>query len=190
MRVYSVPIPEEDRGRVRELLRWYTSLLQRAIDRMWGNMSWEFRAPKLVREENGELRARVGKLHVPYFPWNKDFMRTLRQELVELNRGYSKRWVDSMIREAGRILKIWRKRYLRGRAKKIKPLVRKPYARARWGRMSVNYSDHTIRVTLRPGEHLWISWKGAWFSKRVEGWKVGEVILQEDRVLIPFIRAD
>jgi len=34
--------------------------------------------------------------------------------------------------------------------------------------------------------YLEVSWRGAWFEKRVEGWLVGEVTLKDDRVIIPF----
>ncbi|MEM1638533.1 MAG: zinc ribbon domain-containing protein [Thermosphaera sp.] len=43
-----------------------------------------------------------------------------------------------------------------------------------------------MRITLKPGEYLEVSWRGIWFSGRVEGWRIGEVILKDDRVLIPF----
>ena len=52
--------------------------------------------------------------------------------------------------------------------------------------MSVDYEKKTIRITIKPGEYLKISWAGSWFSKRVVGWRVGEAILKDDRVLVPF----
>jgi putative transposase len=52
--------------------------------------------------------------------------------------------------------------------------------------MKVNYEEKRIRITLRPGEYIEVSWSGRWFIRRVEGWRVGEVILKDDRVLIPF----
>jgi len=187
VRAYSIPIPPEHREQVRELVRWYTSLLQRAIDRIWENISWEFRAPRLVREK-GELRARIGKMHVPKLPLDREFQRELRRELVALNDGYSTRWIDSAIRVAFSIMKSWRKRYLRGRARRAKPRLTERFARARWDRTVVDYERREVRITLRPREYLKVSWKGSWFEKRVEGWELGEPILKENKVILPFKR--
>jgi len=54
--------------------------------------------------------------------------------------------------------------------------------------MKVDYERKVVRITLKPGEYLEVSWSGRWFSKRVEGWEVGEVILRDDKVFIPFKR--
>jgi len=39
---------------------------------------------------------------------------------------------------------------------------------------------------LKPWEYLTVSWKGAWFDRRVRGWTVGEVIIKDDRIIVPF----
>jgi len=57
---------------------------------------------------------------------------------------------------------------------------------------SCPYASHwvdnakTIRITLKPWEYLTVSWKGAWFDRRVRGWTVGEVIIKDDRIIVPF----
>jgi hypothetical protein len=57
-----------------------------------------------------------------------------------------------------------------------------------WARQNniVDYEEKRIRITVKPGEFIEVSWSGRWFTRRVEGWKVGEVILKDDRLLIPF----
>jgi putative transposase len=52
--------------------------------------------------------------------------------------------------------------------------------------MEINNQARTIRITLKPGEYLTISWRSTWFEHRVRGWAVGEVIIKDDRVVIPF----
>jgi putative transposase len=52
--------------------------------------------------------------------------------------------------------------------------------------MRVDYGEKRIRITVKPGEYIEISWVGRWFTRRVEGWRVGEVVLKDDRILIPF----
>jgi len=43
-----------------------------------------------------------------------------------------------------------------------------------------------IKITIKPEEHLEVSWDKKWFTRRVEDWRVGEVVLKDDRMLIPF----
>jgi putative transposase len=44
---------------------------------------------------------------------------------------YAANWVDAVIRKAYSIMKSWRKRYLRGKAGKIRPRVRRSSLNAR-----------------------------------------------------------
>jgi putative transposase len=52
--------------------------------------------------------------------------------------------------------------------------------------MRVDYGEKRIRITVKPGEYIEVSWSSRWFTRRVEGWRIGEVVLKDDRVLIPF----
>ena len=80
----------------------------------------------------------------------------------------------------------WRRRYIKERARKVKPRVRRRFARCKITLMRVDYGRKTIRITLKPGEYLEVSWAGRWFTRRVKGWRVGKVVLKDGRVLIPF----
>jgi len=80
----------------------------------------------------------------------------------------------------------WRKRYLRERARKIKPRIRRRFARCKTTLMKIDYQAKTIRITLKPGEYPSIPWKSTWFEHRVRGWAVGGAIIFDDRVVIPF----
>ena len=80
----------------------------------------------------------------------------------------------------------WRKRYLKGRARKIKPRIRRRFARCKTTLIKIDYQAKTIRITLKQGEYLYVSWRSTWFERRVRGWGVGEVIIKDDRVVIPF----
>jgi len=95
-------------------------------------------------------------------------------------------WVDAVIRKAYSIMENWRKKYLRGKARKVKPRIRRRFARCKITLMKIDYHAKTIRITLRHGEYLSISWRSTWFEHRVRGWTVGEVIIFDDRVVIPF----
>jgi putative transposase len=79
-----------------------------------------------------------------------------------------------------------RKRYLRGRARKVKQRIRRRFARCKTTLIKINYQAKTIRITLKPREYPSISWKSTWFEHRIRGRAVGEAIIFDDRVVIPF----
>ena len=43
------------------------------------------------------------------------------------------------------------KRYLRGRARRVKPRTRRRFARCKTTLMKIDYQARTIRITLKPG---------------------------------------
>jgi putative transposase len=45
----------------------------------------------------------------------------------------------------------WRKRYLRRRARRIKPRIRRRFARCKIMLMKIDYQAKSIRITLKPG---------------------------------------
>ena len=73
-----------------------------------------------------------------------------------------------------------------GRARRVKPRIRRRFARCKTTLMKIDYQAKSIRITLKPGEYPSISWKSTWFEHRVRGWAVGEAIIFDDRVAIPF----
>ncbi|MEM4013478.1 transposase, partial [Desulfurococcus sp.] len=179
VRMYSVPIND---ARVRELITWYVNTLQRAVDIIWGNIEWRYEFPRITR--NGKVK--LGKkIRIPVLPKSNSFKKILRDELLK-DCPYAKHWVDAVIRTAYSIMESWRKRYVKGRARKAKPRIKRRFARCKITLMKVDYAGKRVRITLKPGEYLDVSWASKWFSGRVDGWSVGEVILKDDRVLIPF----
>jgi len=125
------------------------------------------------------------KLKAPELPKDKSFKKRLRDDLLQ-NCPYARHWVDAVIRTAYSIMESWRKRYLKGRARKVKRRVRRRFARCKITLMRVDYGGKRIRITVKPGEYIEVSWGCRWFTRRVEGWRVGEVVLKDDGVLIPF----
>ena len=182
VRMYSIPVSDP---RVSELITWYLRALQRAIDIIWDNTEWKYRLPKIERRKRKQIVIIPYKLKVPELPKDKSFKKRLRDDLLQ-NCPYARHWVDAVIRTAYSIMESWRKRYLRGRARKVKPRVRRRFARCKITLMRVDYGEKRIRITVKPGEYIEVSWGGRWFTRRVEGWSVGEVVLKDDGVLIPF----
>ncbi|MEM4530234.1 MAG: zinc ribbon domain-containing protein [Candidatus Methanomethylicaceae archaeon] len=187
VRMYSVPIRDM---RVRELIMWYTKMLQKVVDIIWENIAWGgYRFPELSRRR-GKISVELGyKVKVPRVPADRKFKKMLRDTLLT-ECPYAKHWVDAVIRTAYSIIESWRKRYLKGEARKVKPRIKRRFARCKITLMKVGYESKSVRITLKPGEYLEVSWRGMWFSGRVEGWRIGEVILKDDRVLIPFKKTE
>jgi putative transposase len=182
VRSYSVPIRDD---RVRGLITWYVKALRNAIDMIWDSIEWRYSFPKIVRKGKKLVVIRGLKMRVPIIPKDRAFKKRLREELMKDNP-YAAHWVDAVIRTAYSIMESWRKRYLRGRARKVKPRIRRRFARCKITLMKIDYEGKTIRITLKQGEYLSISWKSTWFEHRVRGWAVGEAIIFDDRVVIPF----
>jgi putative transposase len=182
IRTYPVPINDQ---RIKELITWYTKTLQKTIDIIWNNITWQLKPPKLI-EKKGTLYVQTKhKLHTPTIPKDKTFKKKLRDELMKDNP-YANHWIDAVIRNAYTIIKNWRKRYLKGMAKKAKPKIKRRFARCKITLMKIDYEKKIVRITLKPHEHIKASWRGAWFERRIDGWQVGEVILKDDKILIPF----
>jgi putative transposase len=73
-----------------------------------------------------------------------------------------------------------------GRVRKVKPRIRRRFAMCKITLMKIDYQARTIRITLKPGEYPSISWKSTWFEHRVRDLIVGEAIIFDDGVVIPF----
>ncbi|MEM4847361.1 MAG: hypothetical protein QW794_06360 [Thermosphaera sp.] len=135
VRMYSVPVGDL---RVRELITWYTRTLQRAVDIIWENIAWEYRFPELSMRR-GRVRVELGyKVKVPRVPADRKFKKMLRDALLA-ECPYAKHWVDAVIRTAYSIIESWRKRYLKGEARKVKPRIKRRFARCKITLMKVDY---------------------------------------------------
>ncbi|RLF21610.1 MAG: transposase, partial [Thermoprotei archaeon] len=114
VRMYSISLED---ARVRELISWYIRTLQKAIDTIWDNITWKY-------DIKNYKRRRHAKVKVPVIPKSSKFKRELRNELMKDNP-YARHWVDAVIRTAYSIMDSWRKRYVKGKAKKCKPRIRR-----------------------------------------------------------------
>ena len=168
-----------------ELLVEYQKLLQRAIDEIWENTKWK---EKLVKHryhvESGKYKYYETTRLIPYFPKTNKFKRGLRNELLK-DWPFAKHYVDSAIKTAYSTLESWRKNYLKGRRKRKKPVVKRKFVRVKTTLMKVEGSK--IRITVKPREeYLELDYSGEWFYERVKDWKVGELIIRENDILLTF----
>jgi len=170
---------------VHELLKEYQKLLQRAIDEIWNNTTWrEKKVKHRYSLGNGEHKYYETTRLLPYFPKSNEFKRELRNELLK-DWPFAKHYVDSAIKTAYSILESWRKNYLKGRRKKKKPIVKRKFVRVKTTLMKVEGSK--IRITAKPREEYFeLDYSGEWFYEKIKGWKVGELIIRENDVLLTF----
>ncbi|MEM4310983.1 MAG: hypothetical protein QXX95_01145 [Nitrososphaerales archaeon] len=104
VKAYSIPHNFE----VNELIENYMNTLSAIMEDLWKNIAWVKRNKRLI----------------PFLRKDKAFRKELRYKHLR-GWGYSKHYVDSAIKQAYSILKSWRKRYLRGKAERRRPKLKR-----------------------------------------------------------------
>ena len=152
------------------LLENYRALLQKALDWLW----------ERTKIEKKEVKGKKVKITLPK---KKEVYKVLRDELEKVNV-LASHYVDKAISVAYSILKGWKRRAEKGQASLRKPRLKKVYVRVKSTLRKVE--GESVRITVRPYEYLTFSWSHTWFSRRVEGLELGEPIIKEDKVHLPF----
>jgi len=153
------------------LLENYRVLLQKALDYLWERIKVE------RREVKGKKATKIT------LPEKKGVYRTLRDELEEVNV-LASHYVDKAINDAYSMLRGWRRRAEKGRASLRKPELKRVYVRVKSTLRKVD--DESVRITVRPYQYITFSWSHTWFSPRVKGLELGEPVIKEDKVHLPF----
>ncbi|WP_198968325.1 RNA-guided endonuclease InsQ/TnpB family protein, partial [Saccharolobus islandicus] len=157
------------------LLENYRVLLQKALDWLWERT-------KVERKEVKKGKKVLTKVKVK-LPKKKEVNKVLRDELEKINV-LASHYVDKAINDAYSILRGWKRRAEKGQASLRKPRLKKVYVRVKSTLRKVN--GGSVRITVRPYEYVTFSWSHKWFSKRVKGLELGEPIIKEDKVYLPF----
>ncbi|MFP3171232.1 MAG: transposase, partial [Sulfolobaceae archaeon] len=157
------------------LLENYKHLLHKALDWLWERT-------KIERKEVKKGKKIFAKVKIT-LPKKKEVYKTLRDELEKVNN-LASHYVDKAINDAYSILKGWRRRAEKGQASLRKPRLKKVYVRVKSTLRKVE--GENVRITVRPYEYITFSWSRTWFSRRVEGLELGEPIIKEDKVHLPF----
>jgi len=155
----------------RVLLENYRVLLQKALDYLW----------ERIKVERKEVKGKkvITKITLPE---KKGVYRTLRDELEEVNV-LASHYADKAISDAHSMLRGWRRRAEKGRALR-KPKLKRVYVRVKSTLRKVEGED--VRITVRPYQYITFSWSHSWFSPRVKGLELGEPVIKEDKVHLPF----
>ncbi|AAK43271.1 transposase [Saccharolobus solfataricus] len=166
---FTYSIKNSEREKSKELIKEYRTLLQKAIDYLWNLTKIQ------VRKKNGSYKITL--------PKKKEVYKPLREELEKINH-LASHYVDKAINDAFSILKSWRKRAIKGRASIEKPTLKKAYVRIKTTLRKV--VGESVRITVRPYEYITFSWSKSWFSRRVRELELGEPIIKEEKVYLPF----
>ncbi|MEJ2776816.1 transposase [Sulfolobaceae archaeon RB850M] len=169
---YSLKNDKKEESKI--LLENYKHLLQKALDWLWERVKVERKETK-----KGKKATRI-KITLPK---KKEVYKTLRDELEKVNN-LASHYVDKAINDAYSILKGWRRRAEKGQASLRKPRLKKVYVRVKSTLRKVE--GESVRVTVRSFEYITFSWSHKWFSRRVKGLELGEPIIKEDKVHLPF----
>jgi putative transposase len=169
---YSLKNDEKEETKI--LLENYRVLLQKALDWLWERV-------KVERKETKKGK-KATKIKIT-LPKKKEMYKKLRDELEKINV-LASHYVDKAISDAYSILKGWKRRAEKGQASLRKPRLKKVYVRVKSTLRKVE--GESVRITVRPYEYVTFSWSHTWFSRRVEGLELGEPIIKEDKVHLPF----
>jgi putative transposase len=169
---YSIKNDKKEKSKI--LLENYRVLLKKALDWLWERV-------KVERKETKKGK-KATKIKIT-LPKKKEVYKALRDELEKINN-LASHYVDKAISDAYSILKGWKRRAEKGQASLRKPRLKKVYVRVKSTLRKVEGEE--VRITVRPYEYVTFSWSHTWFSRRVEGLELGEPIIKEDKVYLPF----
>jgi len=121
-------------------------------------------------------------------PCTGDFKRKLRDELKS-RWSYASHYVDSAIKQAYSIMKSWRKIYVKGRAEKRIPIIKRRFVRVK--STLFTYCNGAIKVTIKPYEKYLVIDLSPIIDRILKdlGRKprksdLGELILKDDEVIV------
>jgi putative transposase len=169
---YSLKNDKKEESKI--LLENYRVLLQKALDWLWERT-------KIERKEVKKGK-KATKIKIT-LPKKKEVYKVFRDELEKVNN-LASHYVDKAINDAYSILKGWKRRAEKGQASLRKPTLRKVYVRIK--STLRNVEGESVRITVRPFEYVTFSWSHTWFSRRVEELELGEPVIKEDKVHLPF----
>jgi len=175
LRSYSL---EYDCGEQLEpLLLAYRDAVNSVLEELWGNIEWEKRKVKGKRQWRLLPKYKVD-LH------SKEYKKKLRDSLLE-GWPYAAHWVDSAIKTAYSILKSWRKNYVKGDRRRRRPTARRLFARAK--QTLIKLEGEKLRVTVKPGEYVYLDLSARYFKlpSEVSSAGLGEPVITLEKVHLP-----
>ena len=175
LRSYS--LEHESGDELEPLLRAYRDVVNQTLEELWGLIEWEKRKVKGKSQWRLLPKYRVD-IH------SKEYRRKLRDSLLQ-EWPYAAHWVDSAIKTAYSLLKSWRKNYVKGERKRRRPTARRLFARAK--QTLIKLEGEKLRVTVKPGEHVYLDLSARYFKlpSEVSSAGLGEPVITLEKVHLP-----
>lgn len=120
----------------------------------------------------------------PHFPLDRSFKKLLRSK-HKARWEYAAHWVDSAEDTAFAILRSWKKNYNNGDRHRKCPRVTRLFARVKQSLCKLE--GDRVRITLKPGEFVWIDLSKRYFKlpRELSPSGVGEPIITVDMIHLP-----
>jgi len=159
------------------LLKAYRDAVNRVLEELWDNIEWEKR--KIPGKKQYRLLPKY-KVDIHSGKYKKKLRESLLQEWP-----FAAHWVDSAIKTAYSILKSWRKNYVKGDRKRNKPTARRLFARVK--QTLIKLEGEKLRVTVKPGEHVYFDLSARYFKlpSEVSSAGLGEPVITPEKVHLP-----
>jgi putative transposase len=207
VRAYVTPLrcfalSETERVEVVNLVSKYAETVNGVIGEVWDMIHWsdKWEHRRIVSDETlGRLPSEVRKLLeqrswvkriIPQLPRKNDALKALRNQFIG-SWTYTKHFVDGALKDAWSILKSWRSNYIRGVRKRVKPVVRKGFARFKTTMLS--WKDGVLRLSVRPRRFIRFDMRGLWWLPRAKEFlghsvttkgDLGDVLVTDDRLIV------
>jgi putative transposase len=159
------------------LLRAYRDVVNQILEELWNSIEWE--KEKVKGKKQWRLLPKY-KVDVH----SGKYKRKLRESLLQ-EWPYAAHWVDSAIKTAYSILKSWRKNYVKGERKRRRPTARRLFVRAK--QTLIKLEGERLRVTIKPGEHVYLDLSARYFKlpSEVSSAGLGEPVITLEKVHLP-----
>ena len=159
------------------LLKAYRDAVNSVLEELWESVEWK------KRGVNGKKQWRL----LPKYKVDShsgEYRKKLRDSLLE-DWPYAAHWVDSAMKTAYSIFKSWKKNYVKGDRKRKKPTARRLFARVK--QTLVKLEGERLRLTVKPGEHVYFDLSKRYFPlpKEVSSAGLGEPVITLEKVHLP-----
>jgi len=169
---------QHERGEELEpLLRAYRDAVNKILEELWSHIEWEKRKVKGKKQWRLLPKYKVD-IH------SGKYKKKLRDSLL-VDWDYAAHWVDSAIKTAYSIFKSWRKNYVKGERKRNKPTARRLFARVK--QTLLKLEGEKLRLTVKPGEHVYLDLSARYFKlpSEVSSAGLGEPIITPEKIHLP-----
>ena len=159
------------------LLRAYRDVVNQILGELWSHIEWKKR--KIPGKKQWRLLPKY-KVDIHSGKYKKKLRDSLLQEWP-----YAAHWVDSAIKTAYSILKSWRKNYVKGDRRRRRPTAKRLFARAK--QTLIKLEGERLRVTVKPGEHVYLDLSKRYFPlpQEVSSAGLGEPVITPEKVHLP-----